>query len=134
MWTAELKTGRLVTICISAPFGPEDVPPFLQGIGKILLEGPARVVTCMDLRASSILAPEAAEQLIGLMRKDNPRIERTALVLSDNALVGLQVARMIREAGNPNRRTFHEAAQAVTWLEEVLTVSEAMALRKFLHV
>ena len=134
MWTAELNSGRLVTIYIAAPFGVEDVPPFLETIGKLLQEAPGRIVTCMDLRGSLLLAPAAADQLIGLMRRDNPRIERTALVLSDNALVGLQVARMIREAGNPNRRSFHDAAAATTWLSEVLQPSEVVTLRRFLHL
>lgn len=123
-----------MTICIAPPFGTEDVPPFLAAIGKLLQDVPGRVVTCMDLRASLILAPEAADQLIALMRKDNPRIERTAMLLSDNALLGLQVARMIREAGNPNRRTFHDVESAVHWLDEVLSPAESISLRAFLKL
>ena len=134
MWTAELKSARLVTIYIAPPFGIEDIPPFLAGIVKLLSEAPGHIVTCMDLRASALLAPEAADMLIGLMRRDNPHIERTAMVLSDNALVSLQVARMIREAGNPNRRAFHDAGQAATWLSEVLSPAELQTLRKFLHL
>ncbi len=123
-----------MTIYIAPPFGIEDVPPFLGAIGKLLQDVSGRVVTCMDLRASLILAPEAADQLIALMRKDNPRIERTAMLLSDNALLGLQVARMIREAGNPNRRTFHDAESAVHWLDEVLSPAESISLRAFLKL
>ena len=133
MHKAELKIGRLVTIFIAAPFGMDDVAPFQMAIGKLLQEAPARVVTCMDLRASLILAPDVADQLIGLMRKDNPRIERTAMVLGDNAVLGLQVARMIREAGNPNRRTFQHAEAAEAWLGEALSPSEQAALNAFLN-
>lgn len=132
MWTVERKTDRLVSVVISSPFGLEDVAPFQAAIVKLLTETTGRVVTCMDLRQSVVLAPEVADALVGLMRRDNPRIERTAFLLGDNAVMNMQVARMIREAGNPSRRTFHDPGQLIAWLEESLTVGEATILRQLL--
>lgn len=134
MWTVEKKTDRLVVITISSPFGHDDLAPFQAAVGKLLTEVPGRVVTCMDLRHSVVLAPEVADALVGLMRRDNPRIERTAFLLNDNAVMGMQVARMIREANNPSRRTFHDSAQLIAWLEENLTPSELQILHQLLHV
>lgn len=134
MWTVEKKTERLVFIAISSPFGLEDVAPFQAAIVKLLTEVPGRVVTCMDLRQSIVLAPEVADALVALMRRDNPRIERTAFLLKDNAVLNMQVARMIREAGNPSRRTFHDSQQLLTWLQESLEASEVQTLRHLLQV
>lgn len=133
MFTVELKSGRLITIKITAPFGLEDLQSFVERVAAVLTVAPPLIVTCMDLRSSSILAPDIADGLISLMRKDNPRIERTALVMGDNALVNLQVTRMIREAGNPGRRTFHDAEAAEAWLVEALSPTEQAALHAFLN-
>lgn len=133
MWTVERKTERLVSIVIASPFGMEELASFQAAIVKLLTEVPGRVVTCMDLRHSVVLAPEVADALVGLMRRDNPRIERTAFLLGENAVMNMQVARMIREAGNPSRRTFHDAAQLITWLEESLVANEVALLRQLLQ-
>ncbi len=40
--------------------------------------------------------------------KEEPRLMRTATLLNPDPVLGLQIQRMIREAGNPERRAFRD--------------------------
>ena len=86
-----------------------------------------------DLRAARTFSPETTDRFVALMRSDNAKIERTATIVShESPTLGLQVARMAREAGHPGRRAFFDVAELVAWLEPVLSEDERLALDVFL--
>jgi hypothetical protein len=85
---------------------------------------PLRKILCADLRACRVLLPEVADSLLDAMRRDNPVLERSAILVSESALFGLQMERLVREAKNPNRRTFREEAEILNWVSEILTLGE----------
>jgi hypothetical protein len=62
------------------------------------------------------------------------RTLRTAIVVSpDSPSVVLQFGRVIRDTDNPSRRMCLDPAEAVTWLNDVLTLEERARLRWFLE-
>jgi len=126
-------TGRLVTFRV--------IPPVDDGnSGRSALElrstisaiaGP--VVVCADLTAARTFSPETTERFVALMRSDNPKLERGALLLdAGSATVVLQVERMVREANLPARRTFRDRGELTAWLDPILTPAERAALAEFL--
>ncbi|UQA55724.1 hypothetical protein [Polyangium aurulentum] len=100
---------------------------------SVLATVPGQVVFCTDLRAGRVLTEQVAERVIGVMRWDNPKVRRTALLLPEgHAVLALQFERIVRAAGNPARRTFLHADQAARWLGEVLNPAEQESLLELL--
>ncbi|MEW5847678.1 MAG: hypothetical protein AB2A00_02650 [Myxococcota bacterium] len=126
--------GRVITIRSISPISMDDVAqlgPALFGFIKAI---GTRVVALVDLRQCGVVPTEVAEQFIQMLKKDNPVMERSAFLLdSGQATLGLQVERIIREAGNPNRRSFRTATEAVTFVSEVVTPEERAAVQAFVE-
>jgi hypothetical protein len=78
-----------------------------------------------------VFAPEDAEQMLAVMRADNPRVERTAILVNGDALFGMQMERLVRAAAARNRRVFRSGSAAVAWLSEVLSPEEIARARSF---
>jgi hypothetical protein len=93
-----------------------------------------RVVICTDLRNTGVFPQEVSDTIIGLMRRDNPHVERNGAVGNwDAAVFTLQVQRMFMEAGSPGRRQmFTNAERLRQWLNEVLRPDEQARLKTFL--
>ena len=72
----------------------------------------------VDATALQIFAPDAADALLGIMKRGNPTLAKAAFVLTPRTTAALQLWRMIREAKNPRRRVFEEHAAALRWLTE----------------
>jgi hypothetical protein len=133
MHIVENPAGRLVTFRIVPPVSDDNSENASHDLrAKIVgIEGPVVIVS--DLSAARAFSPETTARFVALMRSDNPKIARSALLLgSDSAMLGLQVTRMVKEAANPARRMFREPALLSTWLEEILTEAEQAALDRFL--
>jgi hypothetical protein len=125
--------GRLVTFRVAPPVEDSNSAraalELRNAIGAI--SGP--VVVCADLTAARTFSPETTQRFVALMRSDNPKLERGALLLDGRAATfALQVERMVREANLPARRAFRERGELHAWLEPFLTSAEQAALTQFL--
>src|SRR5687768_5094748 len=58
------------------------------------------LVDCTELK---VISPDGADALIAAMRGDNPRITRSAYIVVEGSTAALQLKRMIRDAGSPDR-------------------------------
>jgi len=74
-----------------------------------------------DCTRMKIFAPEAAEELLRLMKEDTDLVHRSAFLVPGDGVLALQLRRMVREAGSPKRRVFSTAAAAWAWLREGAT-------------
>ena len=91
------------------------------------------MVVCTDLTEGRTFAPPTAQRFIAVMQVDNPRIERSALLLpADAATVLLQVERMLREAGSTARKAFLDSRELIAWMLPLLSPIESAALDVFL--
>ena len=70
-----------------------------------------------DFAELKVMSPDGAEALIANMRGDNPRVVRSAIIVAEGSTAALQLNRMVRDAGSPNRQLFATEAQARAWLK-----------------
>ena len=134
---AVIRVGRLLEVTVDAGYGGvEDVDRLFDGADEVLarLPGPRpRHVTVVDWSRCPVMSPEAAERAVQRMALTNGRTERTAAFASKVSLaVVLQLVRLVREAGNPDRRLFFEAPSLESWLGELLDAGEKARLREFM--
>jgi hypothetical protein len=97
-----------------------------------VVENGDRWVLCCDLRKLVVLSPDVASAMVAVMKRDNPRIIRSAFVAPQLATLTLQLTRMLREAENPNRQMFHSPDAIKKWLADVLGGEEKLHLSAFL--
>src|SRR5205807_1784978 len=90
-----------------------------RAIGRVvhdLLDEGVAVRMLVDASELRIYSPEAAEVLLGFMKKANPKLERAAFLIPTSRTAALQLARLVREAGGSKRRIFADREEAVGWL------------------
>jgi hypothetical protein len=132
-FAVECRVGRLVEARLVAPRTQAHIGDFAEALRKTFAAVGAPCVICADWRQATLLAPEVADALVGLLRMGNAHFERSAVLLPNgNALFTLQVERVIREANHPARRTFRQAPAMRQWLSETLDAAETRRLYEFL--
>lgn len=127
--------GRLVTIRLISPVTEEEYERFDIKVRHLVSLLPPNLVFCSDLRYAGFLPSAVAQRIPESMRRDQPWLRRAALLIQEeSAVAALQFRRIIKEASNnPSRRTFTDAEQALSWLSEVLLVSEQKHLESFIR-
>jgi hypothetical protein len=133
MYEVEVRVGRLIEARFMSLADVDEVGRFERAMGDAFAAVQGRSVVCADWRRANILPPPVAERLMALLQRGNPHVERSAILLAQkHATFNLQVERLVREAGNPARRTFRDAAAMVTFLGETLTPAEKARAAEFL--
>jgi hypothetical protein len=127
------QVGRLFEARFATPIDQKELAEFDKTRALLRSQvGDERVVV-MDLRRTSILPPQLADSLVGLLHGPNPKLLRNGvLVPTSSATVAMQVTRIVREAQNDRRRVFRSVHGLEAWLGEVLDPSERVRLRQFL--
>jgi hypothetical protein len=98
----------------------EDVPTLAIAVRTYAARA-AKVRFLCDCTQMKIIAPEAVEELLRLMKEDNLVVQRSAFLVPGDGVLALQLRRIVRLAGSPNRRVFSSAATAWEWLQEAAT-------------
>src|SRR5262245_59899891 len=108
--TCEMPVGRLLEIRVDGGFrSVDDVRGMVDLIGAHLgrLPPTRNVVVAADWRNCPIMSPAASEHAVGMMTRNNPRVERSAALVSDSSPTAvLQFVRLVRNTGHPLRRIF----------------------------
>jgi hypothetical protein len=135
MFTVERRVGRLIEFDVPELRLPGDVDRMMaiirEKVGEIAPRESA--IMAADYRAITVFGPDVADRVREMYSRFNPRVLRSAILLGvEQATVKLQVARLVREAAHPARRTFEHADAMEQWLAEVLTLEELARLRAFL--
>jgi len=131
MWTVKHTVGRLV----EARFASVEAGALtecLTAIADTVARAPQRVIGIFDLARARVLSKEETELLVNVMRVDNPHVERTAIIVTGDALLEKQMERLVRAAGLPYRRVFRLRNEALYWLSECLSTVELAQARSFL--
>jgi hypothetical protein len=123
--TLENRSGRLIDIRFFPPLSLDEVTALRTRLWSLLSRIEGRAVIWADLRQVEIFTAEVATRLIEMLRVDNPRVERSAYLVSGRAAFTLQVERIVNEAKGPSktppRRSFSDQRTAGEWVKEVLT-------------
>ena len=132
MITVQNTVGRLCVARFAPPFDVAQVDKLAQEIRAILVRLTRPAIFCNDIRRTHVFPPDVSDRITAMLRSDNPRVERSAVVIGNSSVVGLQLERMFREAGNPGRRVFRTVDGITTWLDEALTPLERERMRAHL--
>lgn len=132
MISVENPVGRLCLARFVPPFDVKQVDKLAQEIRDILGRLPKPAIFCNDTRRVQVFPPDVSERIVAMLKSDNPRVERSAVVIGNSSVFGLQIERMFREAGNPGRRVFRSVEAITTWLDETLTPLERERMRAHL--
>ena len=134
--SCRILEGRLLEIDIAAGYRvPQDVDFMMAAIAQALARVPerTRVVIAADWRPCKLFTPEVSERVVAMFTRDNARIERSAILHTvDQATSVLQVMRLIRESGHPNRKVFTDTEDMRGFLDQVLNERERTRLQQFL--
>jgi hypothetical protein len=134
MILVEHRVGRLLETRVVSPISTQEIEGGaavrLKLIDDILQIAP-RYVSCVDVRHTRILSAVHAQNLISILRANNPNLERAAFLLSPKTL-SLQVLRILHESQNLSRRHFSNIDELCLWLGELLTPAEMIRLREFI--
>jgi hypothetical protein len=135
--TARVEVGRLLEVAADGGYRtPADVDEVFAAIDAQVTSLVARGVKYIrvaDWRRCPIMSPIAAGRLKDLMADRNGRVLRAAgLVSSQSPAAVLQFARLTREAGLADRKTFDDPRDLAWWLEDILTPAESQRLEQFL--
>jgi hypothetical protein len=132
MHQAANPAGRLVTFRVVPPVSDENGERASLDLRALIVANPQSVVVVSDLSIARAFSPETTERFVALMKSGNPKLLRSALlVAADAPTLNLQIARMMKEAGNPARRAFDDAHALMEWLDPDLTTAERAALATF---
>jgi hypothetical protein len=133
MYLVENHAGRLIEVKLASPLGIHEVEQFTQQHIALMRKIPAKYVGVVNLLEAYVFPSAVADGLTKLLSGAASHVERTALLIGDSAVFGLQVERVIRESNNPNRRAFRNGQELINWLGEVLTPTEQKQLEKFVR-
>jgi hypothetical protein len=135
MFTVDRSVGRLIEARLVSLRTVDDVGRFEDAMRAEFDRVDGKAIVCADWRVANVLPPAVADRLIELLARGNPRLERSAILLSaEHATFNLQVERVVREAKNSARRTFRDAPAMVAWLGESLTPAERDRVARFLSL
>ena len=128
----ECRVGRLVELRPEGLRSVGDLSAIFSAIGQLRRAAPGPAIFCVDWRLLRVLSPDVAELLANSMREGNTHTLRSAALMGQRAMLGLQLDRVIRESNHPSRRIFRDPAAMLAWLGEVTTPEEQARATDFI--
>jgi hypothetical protein len=127
----KLHDHRVLAVRLGVIEQADEVRVLWEAMRAELLTTKGLVVATADFRLGMIYPPEVTEGLLGILKADNPRVERSAHIIGPSAILGLQIERIVREAGKPSRRIFRSVPDALAFLGPMLTPSQSAWLEQW---
>ena len=91
MMDVENPIGRLLTASFSPPFELHEMDRFAAKVRGYVVATRTPVLVMSDARAVIAFPQEISDRMVTLMRADNPRIERHAMLIGGSSIFGLQI-------------------------------------------
>lgn len=133
MFRVESTAGRLAEVRLVTPILDADIDKADVDMLALFERVKAPLIVAADYRKAHVLSTQQADDLTAMFKRHNDRIERSAILSSDqSATAVLQLMRVVREAKLPNRRAFKDPGDVEKWLGEILTGEERERLHAFL--
>jgi len=131
MYSAEVKVGRLLEIRLVTPVTLRDVDEMQERLLQLFREH-GKVVLVADYTRATVFSQEVANKVLEIFKNGAGWVERSAALVSHSAIFSLQVERLIAQAGNPMRRSFHDPFELKAFLGAALGHEEHVRLVTFL--
>ena len=132
MFTVDVKVGRLLEIRLVAPVTMQDLQGLGQRLGELFQKHPGKLVSAANAARAAAVPADVAARVVEVFKADNPRIERSGILVSDSAIFSLQIERLVAAAEHPARRCFHDAFELKVFLGSLLNRDEHARLAQFL--
>ena len=132
MFSSENREGKLIELRVVTPMSVEEMLDLQKTHFAVTSAVEGDYVVAVDLRRAQVFPPQITERFISLMSQLNPRLLRSAILINESAVLGLQAERAIETAGHADRKAFRDPAALELWLGEVLSEREKGRLRNFL--
>lgn len=117
--------GSLILVRVVTPVSLDDYATFAGRVRSLVQASPTPSVICTDWRRAGVLDDDIVDAFIWMMRRDNPAIGRTSVLVS--SVGSNQAERMLREAGDGPRKICHSAEEVLAFLDPLC--DEAMRAR-----
>src|SRR5262245_22234586 len=115
MFSAEVKVGRLLEIRLVAPVTLQELDEIQERLLQ-LFEEHGEVVLVADYTRATVFPQDVAAKVLDIYKRGKGRVARSAALVSESAIFSLQVERLIAQAGNPMRRSFHDPFELKAFL------------------
>ena len=133
MFSVNVKVGRLLEIRLVAPVTIGDIEQGGSRLAELLRQyHPNKLVGVGDFSQATVFPQEVATKVLEVLKADNPRIERSGILVSQSAIFSLQIERLLAHAENINRRSFRDPYDLKAFLGNLLTHEEHARLAQFL--
>jgi hypothetical protein len=132
MMRVEMRVGRFIEIRGSGVVTVAEMNQFRSQLFALMVKAGRPIVAAVDMRGLEPFDETARGMFVGLMRGDNPHVERSAHLSKAGSPYCLQAEEMITQAGNPSRKHFTSAAELERFLIPALDLPEQNRLRAFL--
>jgi len=133
VYTVENRAGRLIEVKIGSPLSMEDVQQFVQKYQAVMRQVPGgKYIGVVNLLEAYVFPPAVIQALSQLLSGAGSHVMRSAFLIGESAVFGLQVERVIHDAKHPDRRAFRNGRELVTWLAEILTPGEKREVERFI--
>lgn len=130
--TVDQTVGRLVEVRIGSPVEIHEFLHLRANLGKAMAPH-EKVLFCVDWRRADVFEPEVSERFLDVMRRDNPKFERSAFLTGTRAAFALQLEEMINLSNNPNRKAFQSPSDLKAWLDPLMTQAEKDRITQFMN-
>lgn len=131
-WTVEKVVGRLIEIRVNRLDSTDEVKRFSEAIQAMGAATPDAIML-VDLRAPYVFPPPVANAVIALMTRANKVRRKTAILLAgEHAVFSLQFGRLVKQVGDPNRRTFTDPKSLLEWIGDTVTEAEGRRAKEFI--
>jgi hypothetical protein len=133
MMTVSQHVGRLCEVRFQSPVTIEKVTNFTFAIRPLVAAAARPLVFCCDWRGVANLADDIADTLVWILRRDDPKIECNAILVSEtNLAVQQQAQKIVTEARHARRTVFTEFAALRAHVDPLLEAPERRRLDAFL--
>jgi hypothetical protein len=132
MFSVDVKVGRLLEVRLVAPVTVIDIDVTKGRLALFFRTFPSKLVACGDFSRADVFPQDVATRVLETFKQDNPKIERSGILVSPSALFSIQLERLVSQANNPQRRCFRDPFELKTNLAPLLTREENGRLAQFL--
>src|SRR4051812_149444 len=132
MFSCDVKVGRLLEVRLVAPVTVVDINITRERLGLFFKTFPSRLVACGDFSRADLFQQDVATRVLETFKHDNPKIERSGILVSASAIFSLQLERLITQANNPARKCFRDPFEVKAFLGKLLTHEEHGRMAAFL--
>jgi len=132
MFSVDVKVGRLLEVRLVAPVTVVDIDVTRERLGLFFRTFPAKLVACGDFSRADVFPQDVASRVLEVFKQDNPKIERSGILVSSSAIFSLQLERLVTQANNPVRRCFRDPFEVKAFIGSLLTHDEHARLATFL--